>query len=431
MQSQFNAAINQLVSEKNLPRDVVEDIIKSAFKAAYKKDFGTREQNIDVELSESGEMATVFQILTVVENVEDADLEISAEEALKYVKKAKIGDEIRIDVTPMEYGRIAAQSAKQVIIQKLQEAEREILYTNFKDRENELIHAQVHRVQNDHVFIDLGKIIIELPREAQIRGEKYYAGQRLKLYLDKVVKTSKGPKLMISRTHPNLVRKLLEIEIPEITEGTVVVHKIARDPGVRCKITVSSTDPKIDPIGSCVGQKGVRIQSVMDEIAGERIDVLVHTEDNEQLLRSALAPAEINVIKFLEDQRVEAYVEEEQRPLAIGRKGQNVRLASKLLDMELDIKNFDDLPQEEKQEFLDKKATAQAQAEKEALEQEDGSRETESDVDGLDIDQQYKDALLEANLNQSMQLKGLSVTDLQTIEGIDETGAEQIFNAVN
>jgi len=429
MQSQFNAAINQLVSEKNLPRDIVEDIIKSAFKAAYKKDFGTREQNIDVELSESGEMATVFQILTVVESVEDPDLEISPEEALKYVKKAKIGDEIRIDVTPMEYGRIAAQSAKQVIIQKLQEAEREILYTNFKDRENELIHAQVHRVQNDHVFIDLGKIIIELPRESQIRGEKYYAGQRLKLYLDKVVKTSKGPKLMISRTHPNLVRKLLELEIPEITEGTVVVHKIARDPGVRCKITVSSTDPKIDPIGSCVGQKGVRIQSVMDEIAGERIDVLIHTDDNEQLLRSALAPAEVNVIKFLDDDRVEAYVEEEQRPLAIGRKGQNVRLASKLLDMELDIKNFDDLTDKEKQEFLDKKAKAQAKAEKQA--QEAANKQEESDVDGLAIDQQYKDALMDANLNQSMQLKGLSVVDLQTIEGIDEEGAQQIYNAVN
>ena len=427
MQSQFTAAINQLVSEKNLPRDMVEDIIKSAFKAAYKKDFGTREQNIEVELSESGEMATVFQIMTVVENVEDEDLEISTQEALKYVKKAKVGDEIKIDVTPMEYGRIAAQSAKQVIIQKLQEAEREILYVNFKDRENELIHAQVHRVQNDHVFIDLGKIIIELPRESQIRGEKYYAGQRLKLYLDKVVKTSKGPKLMISRTHPNLVRKLLEIEIPEITEGTVVVHKIARDPGVRCKITVSSTDPKIDPIGSCVGQKGVRIQSVMDELGGERIDVLMHTDDNEGLLRAALAPAEVNVVKFLDDNRVEAYVQEDQRPLAIGRKGQNVRLASRLLDMELDIKNFDDLPAEEKQAFESSKAKkAQEHVEAEASKKTD-----ESDVDLLEIDQRYKDALMDANLNQSVQLKGLSVTDLQTIEGIDEEGATQIHNAVN
>ena len=430
MQSQFNAAINQLVAEKNLPREIVEDIIKSAFKAAYKKDFGHRDQEIDVELSESGEMATVFQILTVVEEVEDENLEISLEEALKYIKKPKVGDEVRIDVTPMEYGRIAAQSAKQVIIQKLQEAERDIMYANFKDRENELIHAQVHRVQNDHVFVDLGKIIIELPKEFQIRGEKYYAGQRLKLYLDKVVKTPKGPKLMISRTHPNLVRKLLEIEIPEILEGTVEVHKIARDPGVRCKITVSSTDPKIDPIGSCVGQKGVRIQSVMDELAGERIDVLIHTEDNEDLLRSALSPAKINVVKFLGEDRVEAYVEEDQRPLAIGRKGQNVRLASKLLNMELDIKNFDDLDSEEKQAYLDKQATIEA--ENAAAEQASSEKsEQESDVHEMQIDDVYKEALMDANLTQSVQLKGLSVTDLQTIEGIDETGAEQIFNSVN
>ena len=433
MQSQFNAAINQLVSEKNLPRDVVEDIIKSAFKAAYKKDFGHKDQEIDVDLSDSGEMATVYQILTVVDTVEDENLEISLQEALKYSKKPKVGDEIRIDVTPMEYGRIAAQSAKQVIIQKLQEAEREIMYTNFKDRENELIHAQVHRVQNDHVFVDLGKIIIELPKEAQIRGEKYYAGQRLKLYLDKVVKTPKGPKLMISRTHPNLVRKLLEIEIPEILEGTVEVHKIARDPGVRCKITVSSTDPKIDPIGSCVGQKGVRIQSVMDELGGERIDVLIHTDDNEELLRSALSPAAVNVIKFVDEQRVEAYVVEDQRPLAIGKRGQNVRLASKLLNMELDIKNFDELPEEEKQAYFDKaaKIDAEKQAAAAAAESESKKSDNDSDIHEMAIDDVYKEALMDANLTQSVQLKGLSVNDLQTIEGIDEAGAQQIYEAVN
>ncbi len=430
MQSQFNAAINQLVSEKNLPREIVEDIIKSAFKAAYKKDFGHRDQNIDVDLSDSGEMATVYQILTVVKEVEDENLEITKDEALKYVKKPKLGDEIKIDVTPMEYGRIAAQSAKQVIIQKLQEAERDIMYANFKDRENELVHAQVHRVQNDHIFIDLGKIIIELPKEAKIRGEKYYAGQRLKLYLDKVVKTSKGPKLMISRTHPNLVRKLLEIEIPEILEGTVEVHKIARDPGVRCKITVSSSDPKIDPIGSCVGQKGVRIQSVMDELGGERIDVLIHTEDNEELLRAALSPAKIDVIKFISDDRVEAYVQEDQRPLAIGRRGQNVRLASKLLNMELDIKNFDDLDAAEKQAYLD----TQAIIEDENAEQDASAgnkQDSKSDVHEIAIDDVYKEALMDANLTQSVQLKGLSVSDLQTIEGIDAAGAEQIFNAIN
>ena len=441
MQSQFSAAINQLVAERNLPKEIVEDTIKAAFKAAYRKDYGTKDQIIEVELSDSGEMATVYQVLTVVEKVEDADLEISAKEALKYAKKAKIGTEIKIDVTPMEYGRIAAQSAKQVIIQKLQEAERDIMYDNFKDRENELVNAQVHRVQGDHVFVDLGKIVIELPKEFKIRGEKYYAGQRLKLYLDKVMKTTKGPKLLISRTHPNLVRKLLEIEIPEVAEGSVIIHKIARDPGVRCKITVSSTEEKIDPIGSCVGQKGVRIQSVMDELNGERVDVLVHTEDNEKLLRAALWPAVINVIKFNEDNtRAEAFVDEDQRPLAIGRRGQNVRLASKLLNLELDIKNFEDLEESEKQKFYDAQAKQEASEEQDSDSQAGEAKESkakakakakQSDVEAMAIDQVYKDALTEANLLQSVQLKGLSITDLQTIEGIDDTGAQQIHDAIN
>ena len=208
MQSQFQAAINQLCSEKNLPKEEVLESIKAALKTAYKKDYGNREQEIEVELSESGENATIYQVFTVVETVEDADLEMTPKEATKYEKAVKVGDEIRVDVTPMEFGRIAAQSAKQVILQKLQESERKIMYDNFKDRENELINAQVHRVQNGHVFIDLGKIIIELPRDAQIKGERYFAGQRLKLYLDKVIKTTKGPKLLISRTHPKLVAKL-------------------------------------------------------------------------------------------------------------------------------------------------------------------------------------------------------------------------------
>ena len=194
MQSQFQAAINQLCSEKNLPKEEVLESIKAALKTAYKKDYGNREQEIEVDLSDSGENATIYQVFTVVETVEDPDLEMTAKEATKYEKSVKVGDNIRVDVTPMEFGRIAAQSAKQVILQKLQESERKIMYDNFKDRENELINAQVHRVQNGHVFIDLGKIIIELPREAQINGERYFAGQRLKLYLDKVIKTTKRSK---------------------------------------------------------------------------------------------------------------------------------------------------------------------------------------------------------------------------------------------
>lgn len=427
MQSQFQAAINQLVVEKNLPKDLVLQIIEDAFKAAYKKDYGHRDQNVEVELTDGGDNAHVFLILEVVEEVENEHTQITLEQAKGYNKKAVIGDIIRQDVTPMDYGRIAAQSAKQVIIQKIQEAERNIMYDNFKDRENELLNAQVHRVQNEHVFVDLGKIIVELPKEYQIPGEKYYAGQRIKLYLDKVVKTTKGPKLLISRTHKYLVAKLLEIEIPEIAEGTVKLEAIARDAGLRTKIAVSAEDEKIDPIGSCVGQKGVRIQSIMDELNGERIDVIRYTEDKISLLKSAMSPAEIIYIDLDEENgRAKVYVNEDQRSLAIGKKGQNVRLASKLLEIEVDILDSSEIP--EGAELL-----SSVKSQNEKVENEDVSTKASDEltISDLQLPEYAVEALTEANLTLAIQLKGLSISDLQTIDGIDEDAALDIHEAVS
>jgi len=431
MQSQFQAAINQLCSEKNLPKEEVLESIKAALKTAYKKDYGNREQEIEVDLSDSGENATIYQVFTVVETVEDPDLEMTAKEATKYEKSVKVGDTVRVDVTPMEFGRIAAQSAKQVILQKLQESERKIMYDNFKDRENELINAQVHRVQNGHVFIDLGKIIIELPREAQINGERYFAGQRLKLYLDKVIKTTKGPKLLISRTHPNLVAKLFELEIPEVHQGLVKIVKIARDAGLRTKMIVESTDEKIDPVGSCVGQKGVRIKSIMEELNGERIDIIQNPSSQEKLIREALSPAEIKYMDLNEDEStLNIFVTEDQRPLAIGKRGQNVRLASKLLELEVNIKNFEELDPEKQNEILAKEEVKTQESNDKA---ENNVEETEEvqDIQELGLDQETLDALIEANLTQIVQLKGLSVKDLSTIEGISPEAAESIHEKLS
>jgi len=255
MQSPFIAAINQLCDEKNLPRDVVFETVKAALRAAYRKDYGSKDQNIAVDLDEKSGNIAVFLLKKVVKRVQEPDQEISLADARKYVKSPKVDDEVRLDVTPVGYGRIAAQSAKQVIIQRLQEAEREIMYQTFKDRENELLNALVHRVERNQVFVDLDKVTAVLPPSEQIPGERYFGGQRIKIFLDKVIRTTKGPQLLISRTHPSLVRKLLELEIPEIKSGLVEVKEIARLPGVRCKIAVSSNDPKIDPIGSCVGEQ--------------------------------------------------------------------------------------------------------------------------------------------------------------------------------
>ena len=432
MQSQFQAAINQLAVEKNLPKDLVLTIIEDSFKAAYKKDYGHKDQNIDVELNDTGDNATIFELYEVVEEPENEHTQLTLAEAKKFDKKAKLGDTIRKDVTPLEYGRIAAQSAKQVIMQKIQEAERNMMYDNFKDRENELINAQVHRVQNDHVFVDLDKIIVELPKEYQIPGEKYYAGQRIKLYLDKVVKTTKGPKLLISRTHKNLVAKLLAIEIPEVTEKVVCVKAIARDAGLRTKVAVESNDDKIDPIGSCVGQKGVRIQSVMDELNGERIDVILFTEDRHKLLKSAISPAQVDYIDLDEAKsHAKIYVQEDQRSLAIGKRGQNVRLASQLTGLEIDILNTADIPDELKDKVSD--VTAAKNTAKEEATKEGGTAKTkeETTVQDIELSKHIVEALTDANLTLAIQLKGLSISDLQTIDGIDEDAALEIHEKVN
>lgn len=407
------AAINQLCDEKNISKDRVIETIQAALKAAYRKDYGNREQDVDVELDNNSGLATVYLVKTVVEEVEDEDLEISEKDAKKYDKKAKVGGQVKIDVTPTNYGRIAAQAAKQVIIQRIQEAERDVMYDTFKDRENELINAVVHRVDGRNVYLNLDdKITTNLPFEEQIRGEKYYSGQRIKLYLDKVIKTTKGPELLISRTHKNLVRKLLELEIPEIKAGLVEVKSIARDPGVRCKVAVSSTDEKIDPIGSCVGQKGVRVQNIMDELNGERIDIIQWSDDMEEYIKTALAPAKTSVIKLNEEEkRASVYVQPDQRPLAIGKQGQNVRLASILTGWEIDIMDISEYEGTPKATEAEEKVEANT-------------------IDELGLSEELVEALKEANLTLVEQMKGLSAKDLVEVEGIDEEGAKEIEAAV-
>ncbi|MBT4365789.1 transcription termination/antitermination protein NusA [Candidatus Peregrinibacteria bacterium] len=415
MQTHFLAAINQICDEKNIQKDSVMETIKAALKTAYRKDFGNKDQEVEVDIDEKSGLATVYQVFTVVKKVEEENIEISLEEARKYDKKAEIEDTIRIDVTPAEYGRIAAQSAKQVIIQRIQEAERDMMYDIFKDRENEMINAVVHRVDGKDVYVNLdNKITAALPMQEQIRSEKYYSGQRIKLYLDKVVKTTKGPQLLISRTHPSLVKKLLELEIPEVKSGVVAIKSIARDPGVRCKIAVISSDEKIDPIGSCVGQKGVRVQNVMDELNGERLDIIEWSEDIEKYIKAALAPA--NTAKLVLDDKnkhVKVYVDGDQRPLAIGKNGQNVRLASILTGWEIDILDVNDLdgkivPKEEKTEE---------------------EKQTET-VELLNLPEEVAQKLQDANLTLVEQLKGLSENDLSQVEGIDEDAAKQIVAAM-
>ena len=268
MKASFIAAVNQICSEKNVKPDQVIEAVKQAIATAYRKDFGNKEQEIRVDLPEGKEHPIILLVKEIVEDVENENFEISLRDAKKIKPDAEAGDEIEIDVTPEGYGRIAAQAAKQVILQKLQEAEKQSLYEMFKDREEELLTATVTKVEPNWVTLEIEGMTVSLPWREQIPGEHYYTGKRIRVYLDTVELTGKGPQLRISRTHAGLVKKLLELEIPEVRNGDVEIMAIARDAGFRSKVAVKSKDPRIDPIGACVGQKGVRIQAVMEEING-------------------------------------------------------------------------------------------------------------------------------------------------------------------
>ncbi len=416
MHQQFMAAVRQLCNEKNLPEETIMEIVKSALKTAYRKDYGSREQNLEVEIEPETEHVSIFLVKEVVDEIEDEGSQITLEDAKKLKKDIKVGDEIRMDVTPNGYGRIAAQAAKQVIIQRIQEAERDLMYEMFKDRENELINALVHRVDNNHVYVELGGVTALLPAREQIPTEQYYGGQRIKLYLDRVEKTSKGPQLLISRRHPKLVEKLMELEIPEVKAGTVVIKGVAREPGVRCKVSVMSTDEQVDPIGACVGQNGVRVQSVTQELSGERIDIIPWSENPAEYIKEALKPAKITHVDIDETLKLaKVYVTQDQRALAIGRNGQNVRLASNLSKWEIDILDA--------QEGVANENSPTSAS-------DSPSKELVMMISDLDISDAVKAKLEAVSLEQVEQLKGLSVKDFTQVEGITEEEAVQIVEVV-
>jgi N utilization substance protein A len=353
--SKFIAALTQIASEKNLNEDVILDAVKQAIGAAYRKDYGSKDQEIEVVLRDDAQFASILLIKEVVDEVENENFEISYREAKKIKKDVEIGDEIRIDVTPVEYGRIAAQSAKQVILQKLQEAEREALFHRFQDRQDTLLTATVNRVEGNYVFLEIEKTTVLLQPRDQIKSEKYFPGRRMRVYLEKVQQTSRGPQLRVSRTHPRLIELLLAQEIPEIEHEEVEVKATARDAGIRSKVAVSSDDSKIDPVGACIGQRGTRIAPVMDELSGERVDVIEWSDDPTMLIARSLQPAKIsNVVIVIPEESIDpdtgrrvkkraaVFVEEVERAMAVGKRGQNIRLASDLTGFELDMYNVEE-----------------------------------------------------------------------------------------
>lgn len=342
MQTQFTQAITQICEEKNIPKEVVMEAVEAALVAAYKKDYGDKDQEVRVVLSEETGAIEVFVSKTVVEEVENEFLEISELAASRIKKGAKVGDTIEVMDLPADFGRIAAQTAKQVIIQRIREAERDIVFSEYKDKEGEILNCTVQRIEGDTIICDLGKSVGVLFRNEQIPGERYYPNQRFRVFVVRVEQSAKGPQIVVSRSHPGMVKRLFEAEVPEIPTGVVEVKAVAREAGARTKIAVFSKEDGVDPVGSCVGQRGIRVQSVMNEIGGEKIDIVLWSEDTKTFIENALSPAKVLDITLNEaEQKATVKVPEDQLSLAIGKQGQNVRLAAKLTAWNVDIEGAD------------------------------------------------------------------------------------------
>ncbi len=347
MKSDFVLAITQLSAEKNLPQEVVIKAVETALVSAYKKDSFAANQNVSVKINPSTGAVQVWAEKIVVEQPSDRRCEISLDKALEIKPDIKIGDTIEVEATPYNAGRIAAQTAKQVILQRLHEAEHSAIFEEYADKEGDIITGVVRRIEPKQVFIDLGRTEAVLPAVEQMHNERYRLGQRIRVYLLEVAQTNRGPLVVVSRSHPNLLRRLFEMEVPEISNGAVELISIAREAGFRSKVAVAARQEGIDPVGCCVGLRGIRIQNIVNELSGEKVDVVMWSPDASAFITNALSPAKVLKVEINEDTAA-AVVPDGQLSLAIGREGQNVRLAAKLTGWRIDIKSASEAEAEAK-----------------------------------------------------------------------------------
>ena len=392
MNREFMSAIEDLVKEKEVSKDVLMDAIEAALSSAYKKHYGSANNNVRVYIDrETGDFA-VYMRRTVCqpEEVENETSEITLEEAKKIDPKYELGDIVETEVTPRDFGRIAAQTAKQVVVQKIREAEREIVYNDYVNKVSEIAVGIVQRIAGDTVYVNLGRAEGILSPTEQVPGERYILNSRLKVYIMDVRSTTKGPQIFLSRSHPGFVKRLFELEVPEIHDGIVEIKSISREAGSRTKMAVYSENENVDPVGACVGTRGSRVQAVVDEIFGEKIDIIMWDDDPAVLISSALSPAKTEqVIIHAEEKIATAVVPDHQLSLAIGKEGQNVRIAARLTGWKIDIKSHSRYEEElknppQKPETL----PDQEQPEEELLEEKQTLPEEREEAPGLEAVQE-------------------------------------------
>jgi len=374
-QSKFLQAINLIAEEKGLSKEKVIQTVEAALAAAYRKDYGNKEQNIKVVLDQITGGMDIYLLKEVVEEVENEESQMTEKEAQKYNKGAKVGDTIEIECpAPAGFGRIAAQTAKQVIIQRIREAEREVVFEEYEGKEGQLVNGVIQRLEGRNVILDIGKTNGIIFPSGQVEGERYRIGQRMKVLIEKVEQTSRGPQVVVSRSDAKLIEKLFELEVPEISAGTVEIKSIAREAGSRTKIAILSVREGVDPVGSCVGQRGTRVQAVMAELADEKIDCILWDQDPINFIVNALSPAKVTKVGIDEKSKeAKIFVPADQLSLAIGKNGQNVRLAVKLTCWKIDVEPEEE---EKKVDKTKKKEDSQEAAKEDKKTEEKDSKNT-------------------------------------------------------
>ena len=404
--------IEQISKEKNIDSKIIITALEDAMVAASRKFYRTNE-DISARFDQETGMLEIFAVKRVVENVEDPSLEISLEEAREIDPSLGIDDTVELPKPTDVLGRIAAQTAKQVILQKVRDAERQNIFNDYSQKVGELITGVVKRFEGPDIIVDVGKTEAMLPLREQSRAEAYKQGERIRTVIVKVLPIAKGPQVILSRTDPQMLVRLFEIEIPEIYDGTIVVKNAVREPGDRAKIAVASTDRDVDPVGACVGMKGSRINSIIRELRGEKIDIVQWSEDAAQFAANALSPAKISKVLILDaaERRMEVIVEEKQQSLAIGKKGQNVRLASKLIGWQIDVKS----EEQKKMEVLS------------VMESLTSSSTPLTELEG--ISERLVEKMREAGIQNVERILELGIDKLQEIPGIGEKTAAKIMEA--
>ncbi len=402
MISDLTRMIDQVCREKGIERNVLISTLEEAVRAAARKKYGP-DYDLEVRYDDGMGEIEVFEFKEVVEDVTNEHLHISLKDAHKMDPESELGDSLGIKMDTDTFGRIAAQSAKQVIMQRLKEAERDIVFDDFKDRRGEIINGIAQRFDRGSMIVNLGRTEGELPHKEQIPKESYKQGDRVRAYILEVKQFSRGPQIILSRTHPNFVSALFENEVPEISEGIVQIAQVAREPGSRTKIAVASKDGDVDPVGACVGMKGSRVQAVVQELRGEKIDIVTWDPDPAKFICNALAPAEIIRVIVDEDNRsMEVVVPDEQLSLAIGKRGQNVRLASRLTGWKLDVTSETDYNQALK----------------------DGYKSL-LDLEG--VGEKMASELYDEGFRSAEDVAGASVADLLAVDGMSEEKADQLI----